>query len=120
MPTARRSVSPPIGNGSHAGRGDRRGDERPSIMSRTVTQMAADRELPLIDLADLRIDVVDVPRVIGRPFGPRFGTLVHTTLATVPLDADESIVRAVAATQGRVLLGSGKASTKRSTRWRKP
>ena len=40
-------------------------------------------------------------------FGPRFGTLVHTTLATVPLDADESIVRRVAATQGRVLLGSG-------------
>ena len=53
------------------------------------------------------MDVVDVPRVVGRPFGPRFGTLVHTTLATVPLDADESIVRRVAATQGRVLLGSG-------------
>ena len=48
-----------------------------------------------------------MPRVTGRPFGPRFGTLVHTTLATVPLDADESIVRRVAATQGRVLLGSG-------------
>ena len=79
----------------------------PSIASRTVTQMAAERELPLIDLADIRIDVVDVPRVTGRPFGPRFGTLVHTTLATVPLDADESIVRRVAATQGRVLLGSG-------------
>ena len=69
--------------------------------------MAAERDLPLVDLADVRIDVVDVPRVIGRPFGPRFGTLVHTTLATVPLDADESIVRRVAATQGRVLLGSG-------------
>ena len=79
----------------------------PSIASRTVTQMAAERDLPLIDLAEVRIDVVDVPRVIGRPFGPRFGTLVHTTLATVPLDADESIVRRVAATQGRVLLGSG-------------
>ena len=79
----------------------------PSIASRTVTQMAAERDLPLVDLAEARIDVVDVPRVIGRPFGPRFGTLVHTTLATVPLDADESIVRRVAATQGRVLLGSG-------------
>jgi ATP-dependent helicase/nuclease subunit A len=79
----------------------------PSITSRTVTQMAADRDLPLIDLADVRIDVVDVPRVAGRPFGPLFGTLVHTTLATVPLDADESIVRRVAATQGRILLGSG-------------
>ena len=48
-----------------------------------------------------------MPRVTGRPFGPRFGTLVHTTLATVPLDADESIVRRVAATQGRILLGVG-------------
>lgn len=79
----------------------------PSIRSRTVTQIAADRELPLIDLPDFQIDVVDVLRVEGRPFGPRFGTLVHTTLATVPLDASESIVRRVAATQGRVLLGSG-------------
>ena len=79
----------------------------PSIASRTVTQMAAERDLPLTDLAEVQIDVVDVPRVIGRPFGPRFGTLVHTTLATVPLDANESIVRRVAATQGRVLLGSG-------------
>ena len=61
----------------------------------------------LIDLTEARIDVVDVPRVAGRPFGPLFGTLVHTTLATVPLDADESIVRRVAATQGRILLGSG-------------
>jgi ATP-dependent exoDNAse (exonuclease V) beta subunit len=79
----------------------------PSITSRTVTQMAAERDLPLIDLADVRIDVVDVPRVAGRPFGPLFGTLVHSTLATVPLEADESIIRRVAATQGRILLGSG-------------
>jgi ATP-dependent helicase/nuclease subunit A len=79
----------------------------PSISARTVTQIAADRELPLLDLDGIDIDVVDVPRVIGRPFGPRFGTLVHTTLATVPLDADEATVQRVAAAQGRVLLGSG-------------
>jgi len=83
------------------------GARQPSISSRTVTQMAADRELPLLDLHGADIEVVDVPRVAGRPFGPRFGTLVHTTLATVPLDADESTVRRVAATQGRILLGSG-------------
>jgi ATP-dependent exoDNAse (exonuclease V) beta subunit len=53
------------------------------------------------------IEVVDVPRVAGRPFGPQFGTLVHTTLATVPLDAEESMVRRVASTQARILLGSG-------------
>ena len=51
--------------------------------------------------------MVDVARVVGRPFGPQFGTLVHTTLATVPLDADESMVRRVASTQARILLGSG-------------
>jgi len=83
------------------------GARQPSISSRTVTQIAADRELPLLDLHGADIEVVDVPRVAGRPFGPRFGTLVHTTLATVPLDADESTVRRVAATQGRILLGSG-------------
>ncbi|MGH8637836.1 MAG: 3'-5' exonuclease, partial [Burkholderiales bacterium] len=79
----------------------------PSISSRTVTQMAAERE-PLLEAGDgVQVEVIDVPRVIGRPFGPRFGTLVHTTLATVPLDADETAVRSVAATQGRILLGSG-------------
>jgi ATP-dependent exoDNAse (exonuclease V) beta subunit len=81
--------------------------KQPSLVSRTVTQIAADRELPLIDHTGIDIEIIDVPRVIGRPFGPRFGTLVHTTLATVPLDADEAMVRAVAATQGRILLGSG-------------
>jgi len=55
----------------------------------------------------IQIDVVDVGRTAGRPYGPQFGSLVHTTLATVPLDADESIVRRVASTQARILLGSG-------------
>ena len=82
--------------------------------------MAADRELPLLDLADIRIEVVDVPRVTGRPFGPRFGTLVHATLATVPLDADEATVRRVAATQGRILLARETASKRRSTPSPKP
>jgi ATP-dependent exoDNAse (exonuclease V) beta subunit len=79
----------------------------PSLVSRTVTQIAADRERPSIDSAAIPIEVVGVPRVSGRPFGPRFGTLVHTTLATVPLDADEATVRAVASTAGRILLGTG-------------
>jgi hypothetical protein len=80
---------------------------QPSIASRTVTQMAGERG-PLAVAADgVDVEVIDVPRVAGRPFGPRFGTLVHTTLATVPLDADEATVRRVAATQGRILLGSG-------------
>jgi ATP-dependent exoDNAse (exonuclease V) beta subunit len=80
---------------------------QPSIASRTVTQIAAERDLPLMDTDNVQIDVVDVGRVTGRPFGPQFGTLVHTTLATVPLDADESIIRRVASTQARIVLGSG-------------
>jgi ATP-dependent exoDNAse (exonuclease V) beta subunit len=83
------------------------GGRIPSISSRTVTQIAAEPELPLVDLTGVEIDIVDVPRVIGRPFGPRFGTLVHTTLATVPLDAGEATVKRTAATHGRVLLGPG-------------
>ena len=81
--------------------------EQPSIVSRTVTQIAADRDTPLFEPEQIAIEVVDVPRIADRPFGRNFGTLVHTTLATVPLDADEATVRAVAATQGRILLGSG-------------
>ena len=78
-----------------------------SVVSRTVTQLAAERELPLIDVEGVAIEVLDVMRVAGRPFGPQFGTLVHTTLATVPLDAGEAVIRRVAATQGRILLGAG-------------
>ena len=44
---------------------------RPSISSRTVTQMAANRELPLTDADALQIEVVELPRVASRPFGPR-------------------------------------------------
>jgi hypothetical protein len=79
----------------------------PSIVTRTATQVAGDRDLPLLDPFDPAIEMIDVSRVAGRPFGPRFGTLVHTTLATVPLDADEGIVRRIAETQGRILLGFG-------------
>ena len=104
---ARHSGSPHTGNGNHReARQSPRDERRRSPLARS-RRWPPNGTCRSIDLAEVRIDVVDVPRVIGRPFGPRFGTLVHTTLATVPLDADESIVRRVAATQGRVLLGSG-------------
>jgi ATP-dependent helicase/nuclease subunit A len=80
---------------------------RPSISSRTVTQVATDRELPLIATDDVEIEIVEMPRLSGRPFGPAFGTLVHATLATVPLGTDEDIVKRVARTHGRILLGFG-------------
>jgi ATP-dependent helicase/nuclease subunit A len=44
-----------------------------------------------------------VARAKERPFGPRFGTLVHATLATVPLEADADAIARVAATQARIL-----------------
>ena len=52
------------------------------------------------------IEIVDLSRMDGRPFGPRFGTLVHATLATIPLDAGEDVVRTVARTQSRILLSA--------------
>lgn len=75
-----------------------------SVTVRTATDVAAHPTSADERLSD--IEVVDVARTTSRPFGPRFGTLVHATLATVPLDADENTVRAVADTQGRVLLSA--------------
>ncbi len=52
--------------------------------------------------------MIDFSRSTERPFGPRFGSLVHATLATVPLDANETVVAAVAAAQGRIIPTAGK------------
>jgi hypothetical protein len=79
----------------------------PSVVTRTATQVAGDPALPLLALTDPAIELVDVSRVAGRPFGPRFGTLVHSTLATVPLNASDDVVKRIAGTQGRILLGFG-------------
>jgi ATP-dependent exoDNAse (exonuclease V) beta subunit len=53
------------------------------------------------------IEVVDFSRHAVRPFGPRFGTLVHATLATAPLDASDDVVARVARAQGRILPTAG-------------
>ncbi len=52
------------------------------------------------------IDEVKLPRAPGRPSGRRFGTLVHTILRDVPLDADRAAIEALAEVHGRVL-GAG-------------
>ncbi|MFI5352268.1 MAG: UvrD-helicase domain-containing protein [Candidatus Binatales bacterium] len=49
------------------------------------------------------IKVLQLPRVAGRPHGPRFGTLVHATLLRVPFDADRGAIAAAAALQARML-----------------
>jgi ATP-dependent exoDNAse (exonuclease V) beta subunit len=84
----------------------------PSVRVRTATSIAGDRALDRFALdgpaAIPEIEVIDFSRSTERPFGPRFGSLVHATLATVPLDANETVVAAVAAAQGRIIPTAGK------------
>ena len=78
----------------------------PSLRVRTATSIAVDRGIDHgPDAPD--IQVVDFSRHAERPFGPRFGTLVHATLATAPLDASDDQVAAVARVQGRILPTAG-------------
>jgi hypothetical protein len=83
----------------------------PSIVVQTATGLAHDRATLLQGLDAAGVEVIDLPRPAGRPFGPRFGSLVHATLATVALDADEASVRLVAQTQGRILLAPAAETT---------
>lgn len=78
----------------------------PSLRVRTATSIAVDRGIDNgPDTPD--IEVVDFSRHAVRPFGPRFGTLVHATLATAPLDASDDVVARVARAQGRILPTAG-------------
>jgi hypothetical protein len=80
----------------------------PSVRSVIATAAAGDRTLSLVDAADAAaIEVLRLGRTADRPFGARFGTLVHAILATVPLDADGNAVRRVAESQARLIHGSG-------------
>ena len=74
----------------------------PGIVSATATGLAGARTLP--DASGVAIEIMDLPRPAGRPFGPRFGSLVHATLATVSLDASRDEVVRVAQTQARLLV----------------
>jgi ATP-dependent exoDNAse (exonuclease V) beta subunit len=74
----------------------------PSVRVRTATSLATERAFG-DKLSAPPIEVVEVPRSSDRPFGARFGTLVHAILATVPLDASEKTIAAVAAAQSRIL-----------------
>jgi hypothetical protein len=79
----------------------------PSLVSRTASDLA---RLGLLTGASdaVRVTSVDLPRTAGRPFGPRFGSLVHATLATVALDADAAGVLRVAQTHARLLVADAK------------
>jgi ATP-dependent helicase/nuclease subunit A len=79
----------------------------PSLRVRTATSVALDRTFDGV-ATGAEIEVIDFSRVAGRPFGPRFGTLVHAILATVPLDASEELITTVGRTQAQILPPAGR------------
>jgi ATP-dependent exoDNAse (exonuclease V) beta subunit len=76
----------------------------PSVRTRSVTDWARERG----DGADAEaraadVVVVDAASGVDRPGGPRFGTLVHATLATVAFDATEEQIAESVSLQARIL-----------------
>ena len=72
----------------------------PSVTFRTVTAEAHQdpgRGRPP------EVELIELPRERERPFGARFGSLVHATLASVPLDANRSQVEEFVSLHGKVL-----------------
>jgi hypothetical protein len=83
---------------------------RPSVRFQTATAWAAEAAKLGIDEGLLAqsdgaapIEVVQIAGAQDRPRGPRFGTLVHAVLATVPLDASDDRIARTAGTQGRII-----------------
>ena len=64
-------------------------------------QTATDRSKSTIPFS-VDVEVIEL-ETEKRPYGPRFGTLVHGILATVSLDAGEDEVAATANLQGRII-----------------
>jgi ATP-dependent helicase/nuclease subunit A len=70
----------------------------PSLVVRTAKERAA-----ALEGKALKVQLIELPRDQQRPAGPRYGSLVHSVLATVPLDADRARIEPVAQVQGRIL-----------------
>jgi ATP-dependent helicase/nuclease subunit A len=70
----------------------------PTVRFQTATERAK-TELPISEVV---VGVVEIARA-ARPYGPRFGSLVHATLASVSLTGDNAEISAVAELQGRIL-----------------
>ena len=73
---------------------------RQAIVTRGREPDAGDPETPHVAVA---LDVVHIVGAGLRPSGRRFGTLVHSVLATAPLDADAAAIRELATSFGRTL-----------------
>jgi ATP-dependent exoDNAse (exonuclease V) beta subunit len=76
---------------------------RPTIAVQQVTQRAGGAAPAAV--RDVEVLHVGAPR-LHRGRGRRFGTLVHSVLAAVPLDADAVAIAALAASQARLLEAS--------------
>jgi len=74
----------------------------PSLTIRTATALAHDPE-GTNAVPDAEIEVIDIAGADRQALGARFGSLVHATLATVPLDASDAVIATVADAQGRIL-----------------
>jgi ATP-dependent exoDNAse (exonuclease V) beta subunit len=76
----------------------------PTVRFVTATAWAAEAAQQGIDtVLASDIEVVELAGSANRPRGPRFGSLVHAVLATIPLDAADEAVERAAATCGRLL-----------------
>jgi ATP-dependent helicase/nuclease subunit A len=73
----------------------------PDVVFRTATAQA--RNDSGLGEPERDVQVIELPRDPERPAGPRFGALVHATLAAVPLDANPNQVQQIAALYARVL-----------------
>jgi ATP-dependent exoDNAse (exonuclease V) beta subunit len=76
---------------------------RPSIVAHTVTQWVQRPDATTQDASLPAVELVELPRVADRPSGPRFGTLVHGVLATIPLDAELDAIRRLTVAQAHIL-----------------
>jgi ATP-dependent helicase/nuclease subunit A len=67
--------------------------QAPSIRLTIATELASSARRP--ELAETaEVQIIELQRTVERPHGPRFGTLVHATLARVALDADDNEIAA--------------------------
>jgi ATP-dependent exoDNAse (exonuclease V) beta subunit len=76
---------------------------RPSLVIEPITRWARAPDTAPADLASIAVEVVAVGAGIAHPAGPRFGSLVHAVLASVPLDAARDAVAVGADLQARIL-----------------
>ncbi|MGE5060381.1 MAG: UvrD-helicase domain-containing protein [Betaproteobacteria bacterium] len=74
-----------------------------SMAIRTVTESAkiagTEGQTPTLPA----VEIVELARATNRPAGPRFGTLVHAVLASIPLDGDLTLIRELATVHGRII-----------------